>query len=377
MNSSLSIATTASANDGYSSSDDSVLSFWSSDESGSDSDDEPDQAKEAERKRREHERGKILSAAGLQLRREPPGVPSGPGQNKVDRKVSRRRPAPATPAKGSNAGKRVPSGKSRDRRKAPSVPKLPASSSTDNFEVTTPADTEPESDVAGINPASTDSEPKLDTHDAYARYEQFLQQSKTRPVNRVRSDSAAAVPIAPPLASQPSGSGAIATSIALSPSMSTSSATGSTGTGGRLSGLFSRIMAPSTSDSSGAAGSAGRKVISGPISRLGIDSPHGATTPGGADSNGAGTPGGADMSGGDTGLGRTWGSLVEPSVLETMGDKERKRQEVGPEVPSAQPLLRDPECTSGLMCASLTSRPFSNSSALKERTIGICNSSFR
>jgi hypothetical protein len=70
-------------------------------------------------------------------------------------------------------------------------------------------------------------------------------------------------------------------------------------------------MAPSSSamsDSSTATG--GRKSIS--IVRVDDDNASGRATPVGGE-----------------GVGGTWTSLVESSVLETMSDKERKRQEVG------------------------------------------------
>lgn len=235
-----------------------MLSFWSSDED--DSDAEVDEEKEAERKRRELEREKILSMAGLKLRREPPSIPTtakdglagNDSRPRLDRKPSRRRPAPAAPKK---------------RRQAPAIPH-PAKD-----DMVMPSDDE-----------QPTRDPALETKDAYARYEQFLAESKDRPQTRPRSESR---PV----------------SQALSPTVSQTSLPAGAG-GGKITGFFSRMMAPTASQDS-----TKRTTISGPITR--VDSP---VDP---------APGQQDTSG----IGKTWSSLVDPGVLASMSDQERKRQE--------------------------------------------------
>lgn len=346
--------------EGASSSDDSVLSFWSSDD---DSDVEsnttydtlpksgagekgrekgrvrPDvpsrEAKEAERKRREEERGKILDAAGLKLRREAPPPPqaleskdggSGVVGGGIGRKGTRkRRAAPGVPI-------------SKSRRNAPSIPTT--SDQSFSQQEAGPGDVGTTGQLGEERDGGVGGE-GIDTLDAYARYERFLQDSKSRPQATARPIPA---PIAPPPTSAPIGSApgsannsgdvpARRFSIAegkttpLSPSPSTGSAGGS----GRLSGLFSRIMAPSSSGGPGGSTIKVGPVISGPISRV-DDSASGTPRTG---SPGLTTPGGdlaltSGMNGqsaaGD--VGKTWSSLVDKDVLGSISDKERKRQEV-------------------------------------------------
>lgn len=133
------------------SSDDSRLSYWSSDDEESDTEveaehehehehelaaaaaakKEAEAKKEDERKRREEQRQKALAAAGLQIRREPPGVP----------KARRRRPAPAVPVKKSGSHEKPP-------------------------------------EYEGEQPAPP--EKPIEVQDAYARYEAFLAETKQR-----------------------------------------------------------------------------------------------------------------------------------------------------------------------------------------------------
>ncbi|WVQ83634.1 hypothetical protein IAT38_005775 [Cryptococcus sp. DSM 104549] len=303
-----SFVTEGDDDDGSSSSDDSMLSWWSDDgsddesESGetSDADDEEsgavaagpsggaeqhqqkerraapkppaakkdDAAKEAERKRREEQRQAVLAATGLQLRREPPGIPGKGG--KVGRAVSRRK-APAVPGRQSKA--------------LPSPP-----------------------EEAGE---------RLETQDAYARYESFLANAATtqRP-EPIRVDSRPASQVLSPQLTGPAGGAA------LSPSSTTTSLPGS-GTmslgresGGKISGFFSRMM---TSHQPGHERKA--PSISGPITR--VDEPSAASSPYPSSPS---TP--APGAGAATdGFGKTWSSLVEPTVLDTMDSRERKRQE--------------------------------------------------
>lgn len=288
---------------GDDSSDDSVLSWWSSDE---DDDSDIDEEKEAERKRREAERQKILSQAGLQLRREPPGVPL----KKAERKVSRRRPAPAAPK--------------QPRRHAPPVPFEHRASITER------ADLEGETTSGDVSPGATESvaehepEPELQTQDAYARYEQFLAQSRARPA-RSRADSYQR-PLSQNMSPQPSGTSLTAGQAAPpSPAPSTSqfsvsSQPGGAGSqhgreGGKFSSFLSRMMAPSASHDSKP-----RVSISGPITRV-------TNAPDDRTESIHGQLSGEGPSEPESDFGKTWSSLVEPSVLETMTPRERKRQE--------------------------------------------------
>lgn len=220
------------------SSDDSVLSLWSSDEEDSDVEDASDAAaaeaeakKEEERKHREAERQKALAAAGLKIRREAPGIPA-----------RRRRAPPAVPV-----------------RETSFLEKQPA----------------PEVDVV---------EKPIEVEDAYARYQAFLAESKQRPSTKRQSQ-----------ASRP-------TSVVIDgPTISSSTPSTSSNL---FSGLLSKIGVPALSG--GAERPAPRisgPIISGPLSSDATEEPE------------------------DQGFGKTWGSLVDPSVLSTMSDQERKRQE--------------------------------------------------
>ena len=253
-----STSVTSAENDGdESSDDDSVLSWWSSD----DSDEEIGEEKEAERKRREVERQKILSSAGLKLRREPPGIPNRP----ADRKTVRRRPAPAAPKK---------------RRRAPAVP----SSSETEQAILTPS------------PESEEQDPQVETQDAYARYETFLAQPRIRATTHER-------PMGPERPLSVVSTQSASTALSPSTSIMSSSTSKDKDHGSRLTGFFSRMMAPTTSNEKTTS------RISGPITRLD-------------------TPTNQDERGGEEEFGKTWSSLVDPGLLESMSGKERKRQEV-------------------------------------------------
>lgn len=266
-----------------------MLSFWSSDDDSETEDtttgpDDEDavrgkEDKEEERRKREGERHRRLEQAGLKIRREPPSVP---GQGR------RRRPAPAAPGQG----------KKPKRRAAPGVPPTPASSSATRQQH--PSDLE-----------SQKEDSKLDTLDAYARYENYLAQTRDRANSTPMPTVGSSTPLPTPIAAQHSGASAStrparSSSVTHSPQSSTGG-----GGGGRFSGLISRIMAPTASEPA-------RKPIS--IVRVDEGDGSGRASP---TVDAAGTPPSADM-------GRTWTSLVESSVLGTMSDKERKRQEVSP-----------------------------------------------
>ena len=347
---------TSGDGDGYesSSSGDSMLSYWSAD-GGSDSESDTDTSapslsvststkpnrpltivtsggdskkgkqesdkveKEAERKRREEERSKVLELAGLKIRREPPGVPGQPV-----RKGTRRRPAPP-PGGGKGKGK---------RRAAPGVPQsaTTAQASTTLAPVRVhdgdSQDKQEEKEVVGGTAGAGEQEVKMDTLDAYARYENYLAQAQTRqsrsrsgshPTPRSNTPSSVALSgtVSSPLATQQTNGSHGQLAINRQARSSSITQSPQAGGGGRFSGLISRIMAPTSSSPGGA--QEPRKSIS--IVRV-------DESRAGKDGNESG--GGVTMS--DTAdVGRTWTSLVESSVLGTMSDKERKRQEVGPD----------------------------------------------
>ncbi|KAK8861200.1 hypothetical protein IAR55_002019 [Kwoniella newhampshirensis] len=327
----------------YSSSDeDSVLSWWSDDEDRSDSegDDEGeaharsdhhggkgkevDAEKDAERKRREEERQKILAAVGLQLKREPPGVPTRP-QGRI---ASRRRPAPGVPKK------------HKERRRAPAVPLLSPERDKRRNDLTSSPTSASISNLVLVGEDETpiESNEKLDTQDAYARYEAFLAQSQAQPqaparpspntTNHGESSSRPASQVLTPQFTGTTGNVPQSPSPSLSTSLSKESSGGGGG-GGRLSGFMSRLMGPHPHQSGSGSGSGPeRKTISGPITRLRADSDLTRTSRPGSPSTP--TPivlGPALGGGGDEGFGKTWSSLVEPGIVETMGSRERKRQE--------------------------------------------------
>ncbi|OXH48550.1 hypothetical protein J004_04452, partial [Cryptococcus neoformans] len=298
--------------EGESSSDDSILSFWSSDESSSESEDvnepeeepptddrvadiekpkkerraapkppkkETDAEKEVERKKREEQRQAILAATGLQLKREPSGAPA----QRFGRVVSRRRPAPNVPGRKKRHAPAVPEGKSK---------KLPSLSSKEL------------------------QSGRLETGDAYARYEAFLAQSaqvQSKPLPRpepVRAESRPSSQVLSPQLSGPA-EGAALSSASTTTSLPTSTLSLGKETGGKITGFFKSMMAPHGHEPK-------RPSISGPtITR--VDEPPASPAPGSGIFTSSEEV--------DAGFGKTWSSLVEPSVLETMDKRERKRQE--------------------------------------------------
>lgn len=217
------------------SSEDSALSF-------DDDDDEDDEAAT----RREEARLRVMQAAGLQLRREPPGVP--PART---REVRRRRAPPPAPI----------SRQSRAHSFA---------------ESTSPS-------ILSSGP------PSPRPTDAYDRYQEMLEKAATVP-NRARAHSDVRKP-------RP------ASSISLSATSDAAGLSSTPPTTSRLTGFMSRMLqqTPTTPE---------RKMpsISGPMTVATEDDLDAAESPG--------------VSGGPT-----WSSLVDRSVLETMSDRERKRQE--------------------------------------------------
>lgn len=298
--------------EGESSSDDSILSFWSSDESSSESEDvnepeeepptddrvadiekpkkerraapkppkkETDAEKEVERKKREEQRQAILAATGLQLKREPSGAPA----QRFGRVVSRRRPAPNVPGRKKRHAPAVPEGKSK---------KLPSLSSKEL------------------------QSGRLETGDAYARYEAFLAQSaqvQSKPLPRpepVRAESRPSSQVLSPQLTGPA-EGAALSSASTTTSLPTSTLSLGKETGGKITGFFKSMMAPHGHEPK-------RPSISGPtITR--VDEPPASPAPGSGIFTSSEEV--------DAGFGKTWSSLVEPSVLETMDKRERKRQE--------------------------------------------------
>jgi hypothetical protein len=285
-----------------------VLSWWSSDEDESDA--EVDEEKEAERKRREEERQKILATAGLKLRREPPGVPA-----RQERKVSRRRPAPAAPKDKSKA---------KARRHAPPIPLSVTDKSEDERERIVTPEAEAEEVLSPTTTTPTLAEPpnpEVQLQDAYARYEQFLAQSKSRATRpgRSRAGSSAQIPFQV-ISPQLTGVSPTSPSFAGTSTSASASLAGSLGgmgvREGKLSGFFSRMMAPTLSHEGVAKDAKARPSISGPIGPITRVDP--------VDRGDSESPG----MGEESEFGKTWSSLVEPSVLETMSSRERKRQEV-------------------------------------------------
>ncbi|WVN89977.1 uncharacterized protein L203_105207 [Cryptococcus depauperatus CBS 7841] len=303
--------------EGESSSDDSVLSWWSNEESdsisesGSNDEGLSDQkeiqyeiqelskpkkkrraapkppkreepGKEAERKRREAQRQSILAATGLRLKLEPPGVPE-----RVGRTVSRRRPSPDV-------------AKRKQRRHAPAIP-------------------EGKTRELPKTPNEGEQTEKLGIQDAYARYEAFLVQSTQQQAQShpefLCADSR---PVSQVLTPQVTGPASVT---ALSPASTTASLHTplplNKETGGKISGFFKSMMTSHTSAESNR-----RSLISGAtITR--VDD----TTSALSQSFTSLGPDGREPDIGNSDFGKTWSSLVESSVLETMDSHERKRQE--------------------------------------------------
>jgi len=267
---------TSAASTGYesSSSEDSMLSFWSDDDDSGDEEsmtepEGPNSAEKEEREEKKEEKKKREEDRSKVL--EQAGL-------------KLRREAPGIPT--SRNRRRAPDAPgSKKRRAAPGLPLSKADSSS-------------QSGATGGGDGDKGDEGKLDTLDAYARYEDYLAQSQAqanlpRPTQPTR-------PTSPPSPSPSSTRPARSTSIISQPS-----STSTTGGGGRFSGLISRIMAPSSSD-----GQAQPQRKS--ISIVRVESDQGGNSGSGEKERGGGT----------------WTSLVDPSVLGTMSDVERKRQEV-------------------------------------------------
>jgi hypothetical protein len=285
-----------------------MLSFWSDDDSGDEeSMTEPEdpttsgpttrkadvkegkEDKKEEKKKREEDRSKVLEQAGLKLRREAPGIP-----------VKNRRRAPDAPGK--------------KRRAAPGLPPSKGVGSR------TGAGEGVGNEQGERDGGDGEKEGQLDTLDAYARYENYLAQSQAQ-LNQPRPQPQLQ-PTSPP---QPTPGNLTPTRSGRSASIiSQPSSTG----GGRFSGLISRIMAPSTSSDS----QAPRKSIS--IVRVDSDA-------------------GGDSGDGKEKGGGTWTSLVDPSVLGTMSDVERKRQEVSERGPKVRALFLLSSSPSSLSLSSI------------------------
>jgi hypothetical protein len=195
----------------------------------------------------------------------------------------------------------VTSGMERSEKETIITPEFPGRPDEAGQDMLTPEDeTEP----------GPEREPEIQLQDAYARYEQFLAQSKSRP-NWSRTDSGVRPPSSYVLSPQQTGAGPSPSPTPTSPSATPTSTVGSLPHAGRFSGFFSRMMAPSSSHDKRTT-----PVISGPITRVDpIDREQSDSPLGGGVAE-------------ESEFGKTWGSLVEPSVLETMTSRERKRQEV-------------------------------------------------
>jgi hypothetical protein len=268
----------SAAGSGYesSSSEDSMLSFWSDDDSGDEESmtepEDPTTSGPAFRKADAKE-GKEEKKEEKKKREE--------DRSKVLEQagLKLRREAPGIPVKNR---RRAPDAPGKKRRAAPGLPPSRG------------ADSKKTGERGGEERGDGDGEKEgqLDTLDAYARYENYLAQSQAQ-LNQPRPQ-----PQPQPTSPQPTPGSLTPTRSGRAASIiSQPSSTG----GGRFSGLISRIMAPSTSSDS----QVPRKSIS--IVRVDSD---------------AGDDSGKEKGGG------TWTSLVDPSVLGTMSDVERKRQEV-------------------------------------------------
>ncbi|RXK39792.1 hypothetical protein M231_02985 [Tremella mesenterica] len=363
-----------------SSSSDSVLSFWSSDASSmsdlesNEERQEEKRLKDEEKKRREIERSKIMDAAGLKLRREPPGVPIRPSER------TRRRPPPAPGREkvdhyhnslpshtiggadlvlaqpGNNATVDVIGldmnrdgnvSKGGSRRAAPAIPLRPTSMfvtvtdvrnshrnrlSDSQIHAQTPSiqvkdvdertfDTRQETSVDETNTALlkyTDDSGKINqqqdqlegqaTQDAYARYEKYLASTLSAPSpRRPRSNSRLSI--------QTTGTPTLTTlgdRVTSPPSHLTQS---------RLTGLLAWMKTTSADRKSPL------PMISGPIS---LDENHLSHTVQGVD-DGDGNQdrdvGDAERGRKEGEVGKTWSSLVEKDLLDSMSERERKRQE--------------------------------------------------
>ncbi|BEJ13329.1 hypothetical protein CspHIS471_0305030 [Cutaneotrichosporon sp. HIS471] len=283
-----SILTLRSMDDGNDSdSGDSVLSWWSddADETSPSTVPESKEEREEERRRREGERQKVLAAAGLKIRREPPSVPGAPSRANHGR---RRAPPPpkAKSVDASGSGGSI-SGLPSSSRDLPALPQPPEP---------------PEKDVPVTAP--------VDVDDAYARYEAFMAETKpeAKPQPQPRPTSV--------VSERPTSM------------VSVAETTSSTGTAGlkeaanaashRLTEFLGTMRFGKEKERRPISGPIDKR-ISGPISGL-ISSPiSGPIGPISRPTSGISDP--------ESSFGKTWSSLIDHSVLSTMSDTERKRQE--------------------------------------------------
>jgi hypothetical protein len=212
--------------DGNSSSDDSYLSYFDDSD-----DDEHVEESQAAKDQREQARNAVLQAAGLSVRRPPPGVP-GP-------KKPRRRAPPQPP---------ISDGPSKSPASTADIPPTPP----------------PRPDDRDVDPVSGGP-------DAYDRYEAYL--AKAADVaSRARSQSDAR-----PASLAPSSPGP-GSAVRASPSGSSSGVPLSAGSQGRLAGFVNRISA-STSQST--ADKRPTPAISGPVSIVRVEEGQSSEEPSG------------------------------------------------------------------------------------------------
>lgn len=314
--------------DGASSSDDSAISYWSSDSeydaspavSALSPEKEVDKERrmkeaaeaeaelEAQRRRREH-RKMVLEDVGLQIRHEDAALVL---DNR--RRVVRRRRAPAVPAGGRRSKPNTP-----DTARL-LTPKAPAA-----------GDEDADSDVPPPTPAKSTAD---QVQDAYAKYEQYLAEMAERPSAAATKTVGAPGP-------------EVKTTVELPSHSAKREVSGGSG-GSRGSNLAHHLnMGAATTKITGflsRMGNAGAHAerapkagltISGPVggAPIGPPSPRPDSMVSEASSQShnhkelvsSGTPAAPAIP--DYAFGHTWSSLVDPSVLETMEKQERKRQE--------------------------------------------------
>jgi hypothetical protein len=205
--------------DGYSSSEDSYLSYFDDDQE----EEEQNHGKTnlVDRAQKEQQREAILEAAGLTVRRPPPGVP-GPRKN--------RRPAP--------------------RRPPPATPNV--------------AQIGPTNTAAPVSPNIRSDGPESPNLDAYDRYEAYLEKAKNTNV-RARSHSDVRTTATSVVSPRLDGPGFA------SPSQPTFSG-GSVPKEGKLSGLMTRMGATQAPEKRSTS------AISGPVSVVRLDAAENAGT---------------------------------------------------------------------------------------------------
>ncbi|TXT04229.1 hypothetical protein VHUM_04227 [Vanrija humicola] len=257
---------------GDSSDEDSVLSYWSSDDDESDHEEVIDtqaaRAAELEKAKKEEEKKRREQERQKALAAAGLTLRREAPGIPVDLKrraaaTRRRRPAPAVPQRGKKPAA-SPSGAEKD------LPQMPLTET-----------------------------PDIQVQDAYARYEQFLTEATKAPAPAARPTSIV-VP-----ASRP-------TSVLEASSPPSTASKGST-----FSGLLGRLGVGSAAAPERTTPKISGPIVSGPIGGGPISGP---LTPGApAPATEAPEPA--------SDFGKTWGSLVDPSVLSTMTGEERKRQE--------------------------------------------------